>query len=638
MTEYSDILKRYWGYDSFRSIQPDVIESIMSGRDTLALMPTGGGKSIAFQVPALAKEGIAVVVTPLISLMKDQVDALRKRRIMAQAVHSGMSASEIDRVLDNCVYGDYKLLYVSAERLETDIFKARFDRMNVSMIVVDEAHCISQWGYDFRPSYLNIARLRDRAPDIPILALTATATEQVCDDIERNLRFGKGSRRLSMSFARPNISYAVRHTEDKNGEMTRILDAVPGSAIVYCRTRKDCETVAGRLAEYGISADFYHGGLDYRMRSLRQEAWLRGEIRVMVATNAFGMGIDKPDVRAVIHYEMADSLEAYYQEAGRAGRDGRRSYAVLLRASSDKTAADKRIAAEFPPVETVKEIYGKVHDYLGIAVGDGRMTTRNFDVFDFCSRFGCYSLTVYSALRLLQLSGYLILTEELENPTRIMFIVSREDLYRIEIFNNELESLIRVILRLYTGIFSAPVAVSEEYIATASGYTVQFVTEALLRLSRLRVIRYIPRNRMPLLTLCTERLPSANLYIPYEIYHGRRDRMIARMSAMTEYADRDDRCRSVVLQSYFGEKAPEECGCCDVCIARRKRGDCSADERIKARLMELAATGAYDPKSIVERTSGDKERIVLLLRELLAQGGVTTGEDGIVRLASGRGT
>ncbi len=632
MTEYLDILKKYWGYDSFRSIQPDVIKSIISGRDTLALMPTGGGKSITFQVPALAMDGIAVVVTPLISLMKDQVDALRKRKIMAQAVHSGMSASEIDRVLDNCVYGDYKLLYVSAERLETDIFKARFDRMNVSMIVVDEAHCISQWGYDFRPAYLNIARLRDRAPDIPILALTATATEQVCDDIERNLRFGKESRRLSMSFARPNISYAVRHTEDKNGEMVRILDAVPGSAIVYCRTRKECETVAEKIAETGIAADFYHGGLDYRMRSVRQEAWLRGKVRVMVATSAFGMGIDKPDVRTVIHYEMADSLEAYYQEAGRAGRDGKRSYAVLLRASSDKTAADKRIAAEFPPVETVKEIYGQVHDYLGIAVGDGRMTTRNFDVFDFCSRFGCYSLTVYSALRLLQLSGYLILTEELENPTRIMFIVSREDLYHVQIVNSELESLIRVILRLYTGIFSAPVPVSEEYIAHASGYTVPFVTEALLRLSRLRVIRYIPRNRSPLLTLCTERLPSANLYIPHEVYHGRRNQMIARMAAMTEYADRTDRCRSVVLQSYFGEKDPDDCGCCDICLAHRKNRDLSADELIKNRLMEMAATGVYDPKSIVERTAGDRERITELLHRLIEQGSIVTGEDGFLRV------
>jgi len=630
--EYLDILKKYWGYDSFRSIQLDVIESIMSGRDTLALMPTGGGKSITFQVPALAMEGIAIVVTPLISLMKDQVDALRKRRIMAQCVHSGMSAPEIDRVLDNCVYGDYKLLYVSAERLDTDIFKARFDRMNVSMIVVDEAHCISQWGYDFRPAYLNIARLRDRVPEVPVLALTATATGRVCDDIERNLRFGKNSRRLSMSFARPNISYAVRHTEDKRGEMRRILDAVPGSAIVYCRTRKDCETVADQLSEAGIAADFYHGGLDYRMRSARQEAWLRGAVRVMVATNAFGMGIDKPDVRTVIHYEAADSLEAYYQEAGRAGRDGARSYAVLLRASSDKAASDKRIVAEFPPVETVKEIYGQVHDYLGIAVGDGRMTTRNFDLFDFCARFKCYSLTVYSALKLLQLSGYMVLTEELENPTRIMFTVSREELYHVEIVNGSLESLIRVILRLYTGIFSAPVPVSEEYIAHASGYTVQFVTDALLRLSRLRVIRYIPRNRSPLLTLCTERLPAANLYIPHEVYHGRRDQMVARMAAMTEYADRTDRCRSAMLQSYFGEKEPADCGCCDVCLSRRRSRDAVADDKIAASIVEMAATGGYDPKRIVESIHGDRERIIEIFRRLVAQGRVLTGEDGFVRV------
>ncbi len=628
--EYLEILKKYWGYDSFRSIQPDIIDSIMAGRDTLALMPTGGGKSISFQVPALATEGIAIVVTPLISLMKDQVDNLRSKRIMAQCVHGGMSFSEIDRILDNCVYGDYKFLYLSPERLETDVFKARFERMNVSMIVVDEAHCISQWGYDFRPSYLNIARLRDRVPDVPILALTATATEQVCQDIERNLRFGKDAVRLSMSFARPNISYVVRHTEDKTGELIRILGSVEGSAIVYCRTRKTCENVAADLAAAGFSADYYHGGLDYRMRSSRQESWQEGYTRVMVATNAFGMGIDKPDVRLVIHQEMADSLEAYYQEAGRAGRDGERSYAVLLRSKSDKSSADKRIASEFPPIETVKEIYGQLHDYLGIAVGDGAMTTRQFDIFEFCKLFKRHTLTVYSSLRLLQLSGYLVLTEELENPTRIMFMVSRDELYRVELTNGQLENLIRVILRLYTGIFSSPVPVSEEYIAHASGYTVQFVTEGLLTLSRMRVIKYIPRNRSPLITLCVERLPAMNLYIPHNIYYGRKSQMIARMNAMIEYSDRTDCCRSVMLRRYFGEKEPEECGCCDVCIAKKRAHN--DESLIRDKIMKTLSSGTYDPKTLTTAVGGNEARCSAVLRAMLDEEIVSLGEDGFLSL------
>ncbi len=629
MDKALEILKRYWGYDSFRSIQPDVITGIMSGHDTLALMPTGGGKSITFQVPALLMDGIAIVVTPLISLMKDQVDALRKRHIMAQAVHSGMSADEIDRVLDNCVYGDYKLLYLSPERLDTDIFKARFEKMNVSMIVVDEAHCISQWGYDFRPAYLKIARLRQWAPGVPVLALTATATEQVCDDIMKSLRFNADGLRLSMSFARPNISYVVRQSDDKDGEMLRILNAVGGSAIVYCRRRKECEDVAQRLNEHGIKAQFYHGGLDYRLRGAHQEAWLTGQVRVMAATNAFGMGIDKSDVRVVIHYEMADSLEAYYQEAGRAGRDGKRSYAVLLRGSADKQAGDKRITAEFPPIETIKDIYEEVHNYFGIATGDGRMTTRQFDIFDFCKRFNRYSLTVLSSLRILQLAGYLILTEELDNPTRIMFVVSREDLYNVQITNSELESLIRILLRLYTGVFSSLVPINEEFIAHASGYTVPFVSEALLRLSRLRVIRYIPRNRSPLLTLCEERLPRMNIHIPNHIYHGRMQQMMSRLSAMTEYTDRTDRCRSVMLQSYFGEKEPQECGCCDVCLARKKnKSDSQADT--EARIMALAKQGIYDPRQIIALVKGDKERITEILRRMIGQGRLSTGKEGIV--------
>ena len=424
------LLKRYWGFDTFRPVQEQVILSVLAGRDTLALMPTGGGKSLTYQIPGLASEGVCIVVTPLIALMKDQVDRLRKLGIRALAIHSGLSARQIDIDLDNCVYGDVKFLYVAPERLASEAFRLRVQRMNVSLLAVDEAHCISQWGYDFRPSYLRIAELRERIPGVPVLALTASATPRVADDIMEKLRFAE-PHLLRSDFSRPNLSYAVRHTDDKNEQLLRIIRNVGGSGIVYVRTREGAEQVAAFLRDEGISAEYYHGGLGHAERSMRQEAWISGRTPVMVATNAFGMGIDKPDVRYVVHYTMCDSLESYYQEAGRAGRDGRRSYAVLLISSDDAGRIAKRFEADYPPLEKIRSIYEKICSYLQIAIGDGAQSSFLFNLRDFCTREHLYTGLVQNALKILSQNGYMTLLDEAANPARILFCVSRDDLYRL---------------------------------------------------------------------------------------------------------------------------------------------------------------------------------------------------------------
>ena len=441
-----EVLKRYWGFTEFRPVQERIIRSAMAGRDTLALMPTGGGKSLTYQVPGLAQPGLCIVVTPLIALMKDQVDRLRARRIPAVAIHSGLSPRQIDIALDNCVYGDVKFLYVAPERLATEAFRLRVERMKVSLLAVDEAHCISQWGYDFRPSYLRIAELREKLPGVPVLALTASATKLVAEDIMRHLRFAE-PHILRSSFARPNLSYSVRRTDDKNGQLLRLVQNVPGSGIVYVRTREGTEQIADMLRRQGVTAAAYHGGMGHAERSLRQEEWVAGRTRVMVATNAFGMGIDKPDVRFVAHYAMCDSLESYYQEAGRAGRDGVRSYALLLTSPDDGGRIIKRFEQEFPPLEKIKDIYEKVCSYLQIGIGDGAEASFLFNIHDFCAREHLYSGTVQSALKLLQQNGYMTLTDAQENPARIMFCVSRDDLYRIRVQRDELDHFIRTLLR-----------------------------------------------------------------------------------------------------------------------------------------------------------------------------------------------
>ena len=632
-------LRRYWGFTSFRPVQEQIVRAAMEGRDTLALMPTGGGKSLTYQVPTMAREGLCIVVTPLIALMKDQVDRLRARNIPSVAIHSGLSPRQIDIALDNCVYGDVKFLYVAPERLATEAFRLRVVRMNVSLLAVDEAHCISQWGYDFRPSYLRIAELRERLPGVPVLALTASATKVVAEDIMRHLKFAE-PHILRSSFARPNLSYSVRHTDDKNGQLLRLVRNVPGSGIVYVRTREGTEQVADMLRREGITAAAYHGGMGHAERSLRQEEWVSGRTRVMVATNAFGMGIDKPDVRFVAHYSMCDSLESYYQEAGRAGRDGMRSYALLLVSSDDGERIVRRFEQEFPPLEKIKDIYERVCSYLQVGIGDGAQASFLFNIHDFCAREHLYSGTVVSALKLLQQNGYMTLTDAQENPARIMFCVSRDDLYKLRVQRDELDHFIRTLLRLYNGVFTEFRQIDEGEIATWSGYTVQRVKELLKRLWQLRVIRYVPSNRSPILFMDEERLPRADLYIAPETYKRRQELMRERFEHMLAYAANETRCRSAVLEGYFGEGAPAACGVCDICLAHKRAGKrqaqgCatpSADGGLREKLRQRLSRGAADPHELAAEFPGEAQQIGRALRELLDEGIAGTGRDGKIGL------
>lgn len=633
-----EVLLRYWGFTEFRPVQERIIRSVLDGRDTLALMPTGGGKSLTYQVPTLVREGLCIVVTPLIALMKDQVDRLRARRIPAVAIHSGLSPRQIDIALDNCVYGDVKFLYVAPERLASEAFRLRVVRMNVTLLAVDEAHCISQWGYDFRPSYLRIAELREKLPGVPVLALTASATKLVAEDVMHHLKFAEPCL-LRSGFARPNLSYSVRHTDDKDGQLLRLVRNVPGSGIVYVRTREGTEQTADLLRREGFRAAAYHGGLGHAERSMRQEEWLAGKVRVMVATNAFGMGIDKADVRFVVHYSMCDSLESYYQEAGRAGRDGQRAYALLLVAADDGPRIVRRFEQEFPPLEQVKDVYERVCSYLQIGIGDGAGAAMLFNIHDFCAREHLWSGTVLSALKLLQQNGYLTLTDAQDNPARVMFCVSRDDLYKLRVRRDDLDHFIRTLLRLYNGVFTEFQPIDEGELATWSGYTVERVKELLKRLWQLRVIRYIPSNRSPILFFDEERLPRADLYIAPETYARRQELMHERFEHMIAYASNGERCRSMVLEEYFGGGGAEPCGVCDVCLTRRRaerRAGADAatatasEEALCAELLGRLAEAPLDPRTLCEELSCPPERAADLLRALLEAGQVVMRGDGTV--------
>ncbi|MFR9524413.1 MAG: ATP-dependent DNA helicase RecQ [Rikenellaceae bacterium] len=565
----NEILKKYWGYDQFRPMQAQIINSVLAGRDTLALLPTGGGKSITYQVPALMCEGVCIVVTPLIALMKDQVDRLRSLSIPAVAIHSGLSPRQIDIAFDNCVFGDIKFLYVSPERVASEMFRQRVQRMRVSLIAVDEAHCISQWGYDFRPSYLKIAAIRECANGAPILALTASATKQVMVDIAQRLNL-KDEKIFRGSFARPNLVYAMREVEDKESQLDKVLNSVEGSGIVYVRTREAAEKLSASLNDKGIISNYYHAGLPHTERALRQEEWLNDEVRVMVATNAFGMGIDKPDVRFVVHYTMNSSLENYYQEAGRAGRDGKRSYALLLFSPTDDNRAVSLFDAEFPLIERIKEIYEKICSYLQIAIGDGGLCSYMFNVYEFCSREKLFRGEVLSAIKILEINNYLTLTDEMANPARIMFSVSRDDLYKVRVDHDDLDHFLRVILRLYEGVFTDFRQISEVEIAHWSGYTILKVKELLKRLWQMRLIRYTPSNQSPLIYLEEDRLPTQDLYISPESYKIRKDMAQQRLDSMLLYVKNQDVCRSKFFEEYFGIDDGQDCGVCDICLKRRR--------------------------------------------------------------------
>ena len=562
---FRQTLREYWGYPDFRGIQRDIIESISQGKDTLGLMPTGGGKSITFQVPALVMPGVCVVITPLIALMKDQVDHLRQKGIQAAAIYSGMSRREIITTLENCIFGGIKLLYVSPERLFSDIFKVKFKHMDVSFVTVDEAHCISQWGYDFRPSYLSIAEIRQLKPHTAILALTATATPKVIDDIQERLGF-KQKNVFRMSFERSNLAYIVRETMDKYTELIHILNAVSGSAIVYVRSRKHASDMAQFLTSENISATFYHAGLEPSIKNQRQNSWQQNEVRVIVATNAFGMGIDKPDVRLVLHIDCPDSIEAYFQEAGRAGRDGKKAYAVLLWNKGDRKKLNKRVAENFPEKDYIKEVYEDLAYYYQIGVGSGAGYSFVFEIDKFSRTFKHFPVQTHSALQILERAGYIHYEMEPEARARVMFKLGRNDLYRLDESSKFEDAVITALLRTYGGLFSSYVYIDEGLVAQEAGLTTQQVYVILKNLAQRNIIYFIPQRKTPFITYLQDRIDGENVVLSKEIYEERKEQYVKRINAMQAYASNNEVCRSRQLLIYFGEKRHKDCEQCDVCL------------------------------------------------------------------------
>lgn len=559
------VLKQYWGYDDFRGIQREIIDSILDGQDTVGLMPTGGGKSVTFQVPALMMEGICLVITPLIALMKDQVEHLRSRGIRATMIHSGMTRAEIVQELDNAILGNYKFLYLSPERIHTEIFQIKLEYMNVSFIAVDEAHCISQWGFDFRPSYLQLSALREWLPEVPILALTATATAIVLDDIQECLRFRK-KRVFRMSFARKNIAYRVKEVDVKEEELFRLLDQYPGTAIVYTRSREGTVEAAESLNRNGISALYYHAGLNPADKDARQESWQTGRTRVMVATNAFGMGIDKPDVRLVVHLDPPDSIEAYFQEAGRAGRDGKPSVAYLLFNSLDKFKFNSRVRQTFPPKEKVRDIYEDIGCYYQMAEGCGEGARFEFDLNDFSRKFKHFPLTVTNALTILERGGYMAYTPNEERTSRVMMLVRREDFYHHRSRYPETEKVLTALMRNYSGLFTQYVFIDEEKLAKEAELAPEDIYGELLALSRMRLLDYVPRRATDRITFLRDRVDKERVALPPEVYETRREQYDRRINGMLNYCLSPDVCRSQFLLQYFDDHDAQPCGVCDVCL------------------------------------------------------------------------
>lgn len=629
----SRILKQYWGYDRFRGIQEDIIDSISKNKDTLGLMPTGGGKSITFQVPALAKEGMCLVITPLIALMKDQVQNLKKRGIKALAIYSGMSRQDIIITLENCIFGNYKFLYISPERLDTELFRTKLRKMHISMITVDESHCISQWGYDFRPAYLKIAEIRELLPDVPVLALTATAPPEVVKDIQARLHF-RHKNVFRMSFERNNLAYIVRKTENKTAELLHILRSMPGSAIIYARNRRRTKEITELLNNEHITADFYHAGLDDATKDIRQHRWQSGESRVMVATNAFGMGIDKPDVRIVIHMDLPDSIEAYFQEAGRAGRDGQKAYAVILYAKSDKTTLHKRILDTFPEKEYIRDVYEHLQYYYQMAMGDGLDCVREFNIEDFCRKFKYFPVPVDSALRILTQAGYLEYTAEQDSTSRILFTIRRDELYRLREMGEDMDRLIQAVLRSYTGVFTDYTYINEASLAICTGLTRRQIYEMLVHLAKLRIVSYIPHKKTPYIIYTRERVEAQRIHISPEVYEHRKARYETRINAMLDYVTNDTVCRSRMLLDYFGERNEHNCGQCDTCISLRSKPGASEQPDRKtlcAKVCGILSRESLTPAGLLKQLPMDKELLTEILHRLLDEGKIIA-VDGILQI------
>lgn len=628
--QYRSILRQYWGYDDFRGIQRQIIESIGAGRDTLGLMPTGGGKSITFQVPALAMKGLCIVITPLISLMKDQVESLRHHGIKAAFINSSMPHEEVLTTLDNSIFGAYKFLYISPERLSSPIFQDKLQRMKVCFITVDEAHCICQWGYDFRPSYLDIVRIRELLPQCPVLALTATATPDVVDDIQKRLLFRKKNI-LKMSFERRNLAYMVQREDTMLDGILHALQAIPGSCIIYTRSRRRCRELARDLCEMGLPATFYHAGLDNIQKSERQERWHRGEIRIMVATNAFGMGIDKPDVRLVLHADIPDSIEAYFQEAGRAGRDGKEAFAILITDGKERVRAAQRLAHQFPTIEYVRDVYELLCCFLSIAIGDGMRVTREFDINKFCITFHHYPTMVTSAIDLLEKAGYIKYHNEDDACSRLRIDTTRTELFRT--LDPTSERIILSVLRHYGGIFVDYTYIDEDTLSRDTGLPLDIIYQTLRLLAQRQLLSFIPRKHMPHVTFLCRRVDKDEISLSPQIYQDRHKRYTQRLNAMLQYADRDANCcRSRMLLSYFGECATQDCGVCDVCRNRREQNlsedaYCTLRAHIITQLQqEPAAIGSLD-------VTGFSNALIEYTIDRMRAAGEIIFDDSLLRIA-----
>jgi len=616
LSKYRDILLKHWGYNKFRELQEEIVESVASGKDTLGLMPTGGGKSITFQVYSLATPGVCLVITPLIALMKDQVENLQKRHIKATAIYSGMTKSEIEIALNNVCNGDYKFLYLSPERLKNFYFRERLKSMKVNLITVDEAHCISQWGYDFRPSYLEIAEIREQLPDIPILALTATATPVVVDDIQEKLHF-RGENVLQKSFERKNLIYYVINTEDKIKQLFKLVTKIDGSAVIYVRNRRKTKEYALLLQKYNISADYYHAGLDATSRAEKQTAWQKGTIRIMVCTNAFGMGIDKPDVRLVVHLDLPDSLEAYFQEAGRAGRDGKKAWAFLVTNTADKAQIKRNITTSFPELKKVLEVYNAICNYLQIPYGAAKDAEFPFDIFDFAHKFKIDVLTSYNSIKILESTGLISYSEDANSTSRIVFTVNRDDLYRFQIENANLDGFIKMLLRTYTGLFNDYINISEEYLAKKAGISTETIVNLLKTLQQYKIIQYIPRINKPLIHFLCERLEDKGILFDKKDLETQKQRTLERLESMLLYAESQNKCRSQQLLAYFGEKDVERCGNCDVC-SRRNELNLSKYE-FDIILTQIKNILNFEPcllNELIEKTDSDENKIIKVIQWL----------------------